>query len=106
MPPVVDTRALGPTETNCSVVPSDETATSAVVIDAGYEGFEPGYGVAAILLTHTHFDHIGAVAELVEATGAPVYVPAEERFVLAQADEIYRAYGVAVRPWDGDVIEL
>ena len=37
----------------------------------------------AILLTHTHFDHVGAVAPLARATGAPVYVPELEKQVLA-----------------------
>ena len=36
-----------------------------------------------ILLTHTHFDHVGAVAPVAKATGAEVWVPATEKFVLA-----------------------
>jgi glyoxylase-like metal-dependent hydrolase (beta-lactamase superfamily II) len=39
--------------------------------------------VAAILLTHTHFDHVGAVAELARATGAKVWCPKLEVEVLA-----------------------
>jgi glyoxylase-like metal-dependent hydrolase (beta-lactamase superfamily II) len=39
--------------------------------------------VEAILLTHTHFDHVGAVAPVARATGAPVYCPEIERGVLA-----------------------
>ena len=39
--------------------------------------------VEAILLTHTHFDHIGAVAPVAKATGAPVYCPEIEVPVLA-----------------------
>ena len=42
-----------------------------------------GAEVDAILLTHTHFDHVGAVAPLARATGAPVYVPELEKAVLA-----------------------
>jgi hydroxyacylglutathione hydrolase len=34
--------------------------------------------IEAILITHTHFDHVGAVAPLARATGAPVYCPAGE----------------------------
>lgn len=106
MPPVVETHPLGPSATNCYVVRSDAASSSAVVVDPGYEGFDPGHDVEAILVTHTHYDHIGAVAELAEATGAPVFAPAGERFVLARADEVYGAYGVSVRPWAGDVVEL
>src|SRR6201996_7640100 len=42
-----------------------------------------GAEVEAILLTHTHFDHIGAVAPVAKATGAPVYCPELEVGVLA-----------------------
>lgn len=47
----------------------------------------------AILLTHTHFDHIGAVAPVARATGAPVYCPEIEVPVLA---DIMRYV-----PWEG-----
>ena len=106
MPPVVDTYPLGPTQTNCYVVRSDAAAEKAVVIDPGYEGFEPEYDLAAILITHTHFDHIGAVATLADASGAPVYVPAGERLALARADELYRGLGVDVRPWTSGVEDV
>ena len=42
-----------------------------------------GVEIEAILITHCHFDHIGAVAPLARATGAPVYCPEIERAVLA-----------------------
>jgi hydroxyacylglutathione hydrolase len=42
-----------------------------------------GVKIEAILLTHCHFDHIGAVAPVAKATGAPVYCPQIERAVLA-----------------------
>ena len=34
-----------------------------------------GARIEAILITHCHFDHIGAVAPIARATGAPVYCP-------------------------------
>ena len=49
--------------------------------------------VEAILLTHTHFDHVGAVAPLARATGAPVYCPELEVPVLADI--------MAYVPWPG-----
>jgi len=49
--------------------------------------------VPAILLTHTHFDHVGAVAPIARATGAKVYVPELERHVLANVMDYV--------PWPG-----
>ncbi|HWP32175.1 MAG TPA: MBL fold metallo-hydrolase, partial [Solirubrobacterales bacterium] len=42
-----------------------------------------GAEVEAILITHCHFDHVGAVAPVAKATGAPVYCPQLEVPVLA-----------------------
>ena len=44
---------------------------------------ELGVTVEAVLVTHCHFDHVGAVAPVARATGAPVYVSEIERPVLA-----------------------
>jgi glyoxylase-like metal-dependent hydrolase (beta-lactamase superfamily II) len=52
-----------------------------------------GASVEAILLTHCHFDHIGAVAPVAQATGAPVYCPELEVPVLADI--------MAYVPWEG-----
>jgi glyoxylase-like metal-dependent hydrolase (beta-lactamase superfamily II) len=49
--------------------------------------------VEAILLTHCHFDHIGAVAPVAAATGAPVYCPQLEVPLLADI--------MAFVPWPG-----
>ena len=80
---------VGPVAENCFVVRRPD-AREAVVVDPGDEAprllgaiEELGLDVQAILLTHTHFDHIGAVAPLARDTGAPVYCPAVEAFVLA-----------------------
>ena len=102
----VETSPLGPTQTNCYVVRADAAADQAVVIDPGYEDLDPQYDLAAILITHTHYDHIGAVARLADSTQAPVYVPSGEREVLAHADTIYGGFGVDIRPWTGKAIEL
>lgn len=81
---------VGPVQENCYLVRADPQATSAVMIDPGEEperllaAIERwGVGLEAILLTHTHFDHVGAVAPVARATGAPVYCPVLERGVLA-----------------------
>lgn len=59
------------------VDPGDEAARLIRAVD------ELGVRVEAILLTHTHFDHVGAVAPLARHTGAPVYCPQLEAHVLA-----------------------
>jgi hydroxyacylglutathione hydrolase len=81
---------VGPVQENCYIVRADSSAASAVIVDPGDEADrlldaigKLGVSIDAILLTHTHFDHIGAVAPIARATGAPVYCPVIERPVLA-----------------------
>jgi hydroxyacylglutathione hydrolase len=89
MAPVVDTYALGPTQTNCYVIRADAGARAAVVVDPGYEVGKPQVDVAAILVTHCHWDHLGGIASLAEATGAPVYMPEREAAVLENPQAFY-----------------
>jgi hydroxyacylglutathione hydrolase len=99
---VIDARmfTVGPLEENCYIVraPGSERA---VIVDPGEEA-ERILGalqaleittVDAILLTHTHFDHVGAVAEVARATGAPVYCPELEAEILANINDYVRFPG-------------
>ena len=102
---VVDRYVLGAAQENCYAVRAAHGAAEAVVIDPGDTATElrlelarAGARCAAILVTHTHWDHIGGVAELAEGTGAPVYVSALERAVLEQPDSFYGAHGISIRP--------
>lgn len=85
---------VGPVQENCFIV-RESGSSRAVIVDPGEEadrilgavnelGIEQ---VEAILVTHTHFDHIGAVAPVARATGAPVYCPELERQVLANIND-------------------
>ncbi|MFL5908681.1 MAG: MBL fold metallo-hydrolase [Solirubrobacterales bacterium] len=72
----------------------------ALIVDPGDEAErilhaadELGVTVEGILLTHTHFDHIGAVAPIAKATGAPVWCPEIETPVLADINSFV--------PWPG-----
>jgi glyoxylase-like metal-dependent hydrolase (beta-lactamase superfamily II) len=65
----------GPLSTNTYVVCMAEEC---IVIDPGGDADEVlarlrGRSVAAVVATHLHFDHVAAVPELAEATGAPFY---------------------------------
>jgi hydroxyacylglutathione hydrolase len=79
---------VGPVAENCFLLRQDG-AREAVIVDPGEEAprllgaiEELGLDLQAILLTHTHFDHVGAVAPIAKATGAPVYCPKLEVPVL------------------------
>lgn len=82
--------SVGPIQENAYIVRADATASRALLIDPGEEpqrlldaAAALGVEVEAILITHCHFDHIGAVAPIARATGAPVYCPEIEVGVLA-----------------------
>lgn len=80
---------VGMVQENCFLFRRDGS-DSAVIVDPGDEPEkllgainELGVTLDAILLTHTHFDHVGAVAPVAKATGAEVWVPELEKPVLA-----------------------
>jgi hydroxyacylglutathione hydrolase len=90
---------VGPVQENAFLVNRDGS-DRALMIDPGDDApqllaavEEQGVEVEAILLTHTHFDHIGAVAPVARATGAEVWVPEIEKGVLADIN--------AYVPWPG-----
>jgi glyoxylase-like metal-dependent hydrolase (beta-lactamase superfamily II) len=98
---VIDARVftVGPVQENCYLV-RVAGGDRAVFVDPGEEAPRLlaavealGVTVEAILLTHTHFDHVGAVAPVAKATGAPVYCPKLERGVLADITSFV--------PWPG-----
>jgi glyoxylase-like metal-dependent hydrolase (beta-lactamase superfamily II) len=90
---------VGPVQENAFLVRA-EGSDRALIVDPGDEapkllGAIEALGVTldAILLTHTHFDHVGAVAPVAKATGAPVYCPQIEVPVLQDI--------MAYVPWPG-----
>jgi hydroxyacylglutathione hydrolase len=90
---------VGPVQEN-SYLFRKQGSDRALIVDPGDEpdkliGAIEALGVQleGILLTHTHFDHVGAVAPVARATGAEVWVPEKEAFVLADI--------MSFVPWPG-----
>ena len=97
----MDVRMLtvGQIAENCFLIRKDGS-DRALIVDPGDEAprilqavDELGVTIEGILLTHTHFDHIGAVAPIAKATGAPVWCPEIETPVLADINSYV--------PWPG-----
>ena len=103
----MDVRAftVGPFQENTFILRRDG-ADKALVIDPGDEAEkllgaleQLDAAVEAILITHTDIDHVGAVAPLAKATGAPVYCPKLE--VQRLADIMGHAPMPGLGPYDG-----
>jgi hydroxyacylglutathione hydrolase len=102
---IVETLQLGPVGTNCFIVGDDATGEAAV-IDPGGEA--PRVLAAlerlrlhpvAVIATHAHFDHIGAVRDLVRAAGVPFLAGEHELPVLdVAADRALVLFGIAIPP--------
>jgi glyoxylase-like metal-dependent hydrolase (beta-lactamase superfamily II) len=107
----VDQLSLGQIGTNCYLVRADEEATDAVVIDPGDDASEieraleaRGARCRAILLTHGHYDHFGALADVAESTGAPVWLPEGELDVFRRPDAYF--VGAPTRAYSGEATLL
>jgi glyoxylase-like metal-dependent hydrolase (beta-lactamase superfamily II) len=90
---------VGMVQENCYLLRRDDSP-EALIVDPGDEApkllgaiEQSGLELKGILLTHTHFDHVGAVAPVAEATGAEVWVPEIEKPVLADI--------MSYVPWPG-----
>lgn len=88
---IIKRLVVGPLEENSYIV-GDEKTKDAVVIDPGDEGDrindmikDEGFKVSAIICTHAHFDHVGAVGDIKAATGAKI---------LMHKDDV-KTYGMA-----------
>jgi hydroxyacylglutathione hydrolase len=106
---VVNRYELGPIGTNCYIVRAAPDATEAVVVDPGGQADLLERELAgmrarcvAILITHGHWDHLGGVADLAVATGAPVHMADDERVLLEDVNS-FSPPGVELRPHTPEV---
>jgi glyoxylase-like metal-dependent hydrolase (beta-lactamase superfamily II) len=102
---------VGQLQENCYIARPDD-GERCIVVDPGDEHerilgqvAELGATVEAILLTHTHFDHVGAVAPLARATGAPVWCPKLEVPVLADINS-YENYDADETIEGGETLQI
>ncbi len=108
---VIKTVQVGITQTNCYIVGCEETGEGVVIDPGGHPERvlkalrESGLHVRYILNTHCHFDHIGANADIVAATGAALALhPAE--LPLLQARGGAALFGVFVKESPPPDLEL
>lgn len=92
---------VGPVAENTYLAINEEVDNAAVLIDPGDDApnitaaiEETGADVKAILVTHTHFDHVGAVKPMAEQLDVEVWVPELERHILADINNFIRFPGV------------
>lgn len=110
---------MGVCQTNCYFL-YEEGKDKVIFIDPADQGdiiyqklTEAGFEVAAILLTHAHFDHIWGCNELREKSGALVYAYEAEKELCESSDKNVsemagRAYTVTVDEYlkDGQTVTI
>ncbi len=116
---ILQTLRVGPLAVNCYIV-GDENTREVIVVDPGGDVrqivetlTQARARVAAIVLTHAHFDHVMGVAGLKRETGAPLLAGAAEAEILASAEGQAKFFGLAIPPpppperWlnEGDIVQ-
>ncbi|MBK9052146.1 MAG: MBL fold metallo-hydrolase [Chloroflexi bacterium] len=111
---------LGPLQTNCYLLGCEQTMRAAI-IDPSWDGRsifaaadESGWEISHILLTHSHFDHVGGLGQLKEETNAPIYIHPDAVDMLRDAGMSAAMFGLKMPPvpapdvmlHEGDVIEV
>ncbi len=101
---------VGPFQENSYLLRAAADAPKAIFVDPGDEGErlagmleETGAELEAILVTHCHVDHVGAVAHLARLTGAPVYAPEAERDWLRDPNQATSLVGLPpMEGWEAE----
>jgi hydroxyacylglutathione hydrolase len=117
---VIRKLVVGALENNCYFV-ADEKTSECLLTDPGDEPDrildmikESNLNVRYILCTHAHFDHVGALPEVKEETGARIVLHRDELVIYRNAPEYAKSWGFEIDPLpepdllvaEGDVLEL
>ncbi len=108
---VCDTNSylVASSENNCALIDAPDDAEY-ILDQIGLYGLT----LKKIFLTHGHFDHVGAVADLYDETGCEVYIHEKDLSKLAKDDAVARLFGVGkirrfsyAKPFgDNDILTL
>ena len=116
----VEQLVVGPLDSNCFIV-WDDQIKQGVVIDSGDDADkilnrikELGIEIKAILVTHGHFDHVGAVAPLKRELNVEFLAHKDDLFFIEDGENAARRWGVMIEQppkpdrfiKDGDTIEV
>jgi hydroxyacylglutathione hydrolase len=94
----------GPLEENCYII-FDEETNECIIIDPGDDGenieeeikrFSPEAKVKYILLTHAHFDHVGALKYVKEKLGGEILMHKGDLFLLQRAHDLAMLFGLKI----------
>ena len=117
---IIKKLVVGPLENNCFIV-ADEKTKECMVIDPGDEPDrildlikENGFHVKYIVCTHAHFDHIAAISEIKEATGATIVLHRDDVGIYNSSKEHARLWGFELESQpapdsfisEGDIVEV
>jgi hydroxyacylglutathione hydrolase len=101
---IVKKIVVGPLESNCFII-ADEESKRAMVIDPGDEPDrimgairKQGLIVDYVVCTHAHFDHLGALVEIAEATGGKIVIHKDELMNYRSARELASSWGYELGP--------
>ena len=111
---------VGPLENNCYIIADDKTA-ECMLTDPGDEPDrildlikENSLKVKYIVCTHAHFDHVGALPEVKEETGAKIVLHSDDLVIYNSAPEHAKSWGFEIDPLpepdllvsEGDILRL
>ena len=100
---ILECFTVGPLQENCYLL-ADSHTQEAVLIDPGDEAARllealdtRGLTLRAVWLTHAHFDHVGAVADILERYPVPLYLHPADAPLLAHASASAARWGIPLK---------
>ena len=108
---IIEKLEVGPFASNCYVV-GDESSNAGMIIDPGAEAKtilqkvnDFKLEIKRIVLTHGHMDHVGALKEVKEATGAQVAIHADDADSLQSRDPLSMMFRLSLKaPPPADIL--